>query len=203
VSRQALWVAKLSHLPRRRRKLAADFVGCARPDTMDRTMGVAESLEKLGRWIPGLSGYLDREGLRDADKLVRERLSAMLEGHKRHLNEAKRRLVERRELSPLAELDRLASIIDRLANRLRYAARGYRGAFDLARIDRSLLERVAVLDASLFENCEAIAAALATLHDHEADPVPVEAVSSALVRFEAAIEQRDQLLARGASAAEG
>ncbi|MEA2625539.1 MAG: hypothetical protein QOD06_1584 [Candidatus Binatota bacterium] len=163
-------------------------------------MGVAESLEKLVRWIPGFSGYLDREGSRDADKVVRERLSATLEGYKRNLNEVKRRLVQRRELPPLAELDRLASTIDRLANRLRYAARGYHGAFDLTRVDRSVLERVAAFDASLFESCEAIAASIAPLRDHEGDPLPVQAVASALDRFEVALEERDQMLAGGARA---
>src|SRR2546422_9222263 len=99
-------------------------------------MGAASKLERLVRIVPGVAGYQDRENARETDKLVRMRLSDELRHLMGDLEEAKRRLTDARDLSQLPLLDRLAGKLEKLGRTLEYAGRGYRGLFDLHKVDR-------------------------------------------------------------------
>src|SRR3989442_7416910 len=119
-------------------------------------MGAASKLERLVRIVPVVAGYQDRENARETDKLVRMRLSDELRHLMGDVEEAKRRLTDARDLSQLALLDRLAGKLEKLGRTLEYAGRGYRGLFDLHKVEMKTLEQLYAFDVGLFETLTAV-----------------------------------------------
>jgi hypothetical protein len=165
---------------------------------------VAERLEALGRLVPGVAGYLDRERSRDTDKAVRDRLAAGLAGVKRDLEHDQRTLAEARALADLPALDRLASVLDRLARAVAHAARGYRGLFDQDRISEARLARLYDFDLGLFTELESVRAAARAVREALGDRSQLgramAAMQQTLDRFERLFSRRDALAADGEGA---
>ncbi len=161
--------------------------------------GWAESFERLARWIPGLGGYQDREGLREADKQVRLHLVGLLGELTARLEDAQRGLVAARKLESLPALDRIARLVKTLADRIRFASYGFSGVFDLHKIREQELAALHQLDLGLIEaipplreRVEALAAAPGA-----GDPSGALAQAEAGLReFEGRLGERDRL-ARG------
>ncbi len=114
-------------------------------------MGIAEKLERLVRIIPGIAGYQDRATAGDTDKAVRLRLAAGLNEVKRDVEAAKKALADRKDLTLLPALNRVVSKLDKTANLLTYASRGYTGIFDTFRFDAEGLDRLYAFNISLLE----------------------------------------------------
>lgn len=128
-------------------------------------MDLAEKLERLVRIIPGVGGYQDREASRDTDKSVRLRLSSEIEGLKLEIEKAKRRCMDRDDLSLLPALDRVASKMDKTANLVKYAERGYSGIFDIHKVDQDKLDKLYSFDLALFGEIETFKTTLQVLRD--------------------------------------
>jgi hypothetical protein len=161
-------------------------------------MGLAEKLERLVRIIPGIGGYQDRETSRDTDKLVRLKLSSEIEGLKLETEKEKRRCMERDDLSLLPALDSVASKLDKTANLIKYAERGYGGIFDIHRIDRDKLDELCSFDLALFDEIEALKTVLQSLRDSSSEPSAakeqVRKLDEAIERFEKKFSGRLELL---------
>lgn len=161
-------------------------------------MGIADKLAKLSRIVPGVAGYQDREAAQDTDKKIRMRLGDDLERLKKDLEDEKRYYMDAKNLEPLPALDRMASRIDKIANLLIYASRGYRGFFDRSKPDLEKLERLYSFDLSLFGDLESLRPGIAAIRSARSDPsglMPaVEAFASSLDRFERAFSDRQGIL---------
>lgn len=117
--------------------------------------------------IPVLTAYLERENLRDTDRLVRMRLVEELVSVKEALEEEQRRAEKEGHLPVLSLLGRVAAKLDRVANSIRYASRGYRGLFDLSKVTREKLEALQRFDEGLFEEIESLHWKVESLHATE------------------------------------
>jgi hypothetical protein len=161
-------------------------------------VSLADMLEALARVVPGVSGYLDRERRRDTDKAVRERVAAGLEGIVRELENDKRALVDARDLAALPALDRLAAKLQRLADTVRYAARGYRGLFDVERVSEGTLERLCKFDLDLCREVDALRAGARGVREARADrarlAAAIDAMDAALDRFDRMFAMREGLV---------
>jgi hypothetical protein len=149
--------------------------------------------KKLEMWaqerVPGLRGYLKKENLRDADKLIRDELVKRLEAVKQRLEDAKSERLDRGSLQNLDKLDRACSKIDQVRESIRFAARGYRGLFDPQEVAENDLVNLLNFDERLFDVVEALGAEaqkVATLGDEE--------LPAALRNFEKQIAAFDQTL---------
>jgi hypothetical protein len=119
-------------------------------------MSFAEKLEKLARLIPGVTGYQDRESSRETDKTVRLRLSQEMEQMKRDLERLKEHFMEQKDLGYLPALDRASSKLDKLANLIKYAGRGYRGLFDVYKLDQKRLDALYGFDLNLLNEIQQV-----------------------------------------------
>jgi len=111
-------------------------------------------LERLLKGLPGISGYVDKELRRDADKRLRELIAGELEEQKQALFSVQQLLLAGKGLLWMDNVDSAVSKLQLLADRIRTAAYGYAGLFDpvgigaeelnaLHRFDQMLAERVA------------------------------------------------------------
>jgi len=158
---------------------------------------VAQRLEELLARIPGVVGYRMREACRETDKSVRLRLAAGLEDLKRELEQEQRRRTEAHELLHLASLGHLTSRLDKLANLVRFASRGYRGLFDAHKLSEEKLQRLYGFDVDLLDAVEALRKDVAPVCDQPDDDLLSQAITrfdEQLDSFEAVFSQRTNIL---------
>jgi len=164
-------------------------------------MSLSEKVERLARMVPGVSGYQDKESSRDTDKNIRLRVATELEQLKRDLEDDKRQLMDKKDLSLLPALDRVASQLDKLANTVKYASRGYRGVFDSNKLEVKKLEQLCTFDLQLIDEMATLKTQAKHAHDSHRDETAlkqaIEDLSRALDGFEKTFSTRqDVLMAR-------
>jgi hypothetical protein len=162
--------------------------------------GWAERVEALARLIPGVRGYQDREGLREADKQVRTHVADQLAILGRLLEQAARRLADGKRLERLPAIDRLARVLATLTDRTRYASYGFAGVFDRHKIRGAELAALHQFDLGLVEGLGRLRGALQGVADATADDArldaAIHAAEESLRGFEGTLAERDAL-ARG------
>ncbi len=164
-------------------------------------MSLSEKVERLARMVPGVSGYQDKESSRDTDKNIRLRVATELEQLKRDLEDDKRQLMDKKDLSLLPALDRVASQLDKLANTVKYASRGYRGVFDSNKLEVKKLEQLCTFDLQLIDEMATLKTQAKHAHDSHRDETAlkqaIKDLSRALDGFEKTFSTRqDVLMAR-------
>ncbi len=120
-------------------------------------------IESIMRWIPGFSGYLEREYRRDSDSMSRRWLADRLDKAKPSLDELVQTMTSNGQLDGLDGIDRFRSKLDHMVGRFRSAPHGYSGFFDYVRIREEELNDVYVLDASMFQTVDELAAQIETV----------------------------------------
>ena len=163
-------------------------------------MSVAEKLERLARFLPGVGGYLDRDTARETDKTLRMRLVVDLKQLKLDLEEEKRYFMELSDITPLAKLDRLTSKLDKLSNLVKYASRGYRGFFDTYKHDQQTLNQLYSFDLGLFEDVSSMKVQVNKVHDARSDiglfKEAAATMDHLLDQFERKFAKRSDILTR-------
>ncbi len=149
--------------------------------------------KRLEKWaetrVPGLRTYLARENLRDADKLIRDELVIRMEKVKDVLEEAKSERVDNGSLLHLDKLDRACSKLDSVRESIRFAARGYRGIFDVEEVTEDDLMNLLNFDERLFEVIEGLQIEAETVGSMNDDQL-----KSALRGFEKQVKALDDTL---------
>lgn len=89
------------------------------------------SLERVAAHVPDFRGYVEREGRRHADRLLRDHGAAHLERVLRDL-EAR---IPQAACEDADETRELMALVERVRGELRFADRGYSGFFEEAKLD--------------------------------------------------------------------
>lgn len=114
-------------------------------------------IEMLSK-VPGYTGYIHREGLRDEDKLVRSFIANDLNRVKGRLLDLGVPMAEREPenaqefekiIDVIHELDRTSQELDKVIDKIRFATYGYSGLFDAKEINEQELEKLKEFDKSL------------------------------------------------------
>jgi hypothetical protein len=115
------------------------------------TMPVSEKnfLERLASYVPGLSGYREREGRRETDRRLREFLAARLDEGRSGLNDARNRATKDKDMTALEAIGRLDRTLQKAVAGLRYADHGYSGVFDQVKIGEPELAAIYGYDVAL------------------------------------------------------
>ncbi|MGP6207883.1 hypothetical protein ACNF42_07655 [Cuniculiplasma sp. SKW3] len=96
-------------------------------------------LKKIELFIPGFSGYREKEDIRSADELLRSQLAKMVDESTNNLKDLRQNLVNCFKLEPLNQLGTLISNAESLKNIIVDAEQGYSGiAFSIQIDDRTL-----------------------------------------------------------------
>lgn len=179
-------------------------------DPSDRFVGRAEAqmgaVERLLKGLPGVSGYVEKETRRDADKRLRLFIAGELSATKSRLQDGQKKLLNSGGLRYMGQLDNVTVNLQTLIDRIKSASYGYAGFFDTVRIkeeqlkalhqfDVAMAARVAELDghvdallAAIDESGDAIAANIENVSDE------VTALSNLYAERGEAITAPDDLL---------
>jgi hypothetical protein len=91
----------------------------------------------------------------------------------------------------------LTSKLDKLANLVRFASRGYRGLFDAYKLSDEKLQRLYGFDVDLLDEVESLRGDVGLLceqHDDDHLPQAIEQLDQRLDGFESAFAQRANVL---------
>lgn len=111
-------------------------------------------LEKAIRIIPGYKGYKRKEERRDNDALFRGMLAQRLEGLNAVATSGLANLKGPGALTAAGGFDRLTKKLELAADKVRFAARGYRGWFDMHKVQEEQLDRLYEFDCALADDVE-------------------------------------------------
>ncbi len=152
-------------------------------------------IESIGRWIPGFSGYLEREYRRESDQLARTWMADRLEQAKPGLNSYVKKLTEAGKLAELTPCQSFATQVDTLVGKLRTAPAGYSGFFDFVKIDEEQLEEVYNLDVGLFKSVDGLGQSIEALASSDDSPsLTLPPLEAELASISKVFSQREKVL---------
>ncbi|MFQ6100690.1 MAG: hypothetical protein ACE5OS_05590 [Anaerolineae bacterium] len=134
-------------------------------DIYEKVKGGRTALEKLTDFIPGWSGYQERQTRRKADQLLRQTLAKKLADQRRNLDAAQKELIEHKRMDLVDNVGGAVTQLQTFIDRVRVASYGYSGLFDAAKVNESELEQMYNFDAALFDYVERLDAAAGRLRE--------------------------------------
>jgi hypothetical protein len=161
---------------------------------LDKARAGQNALERLMNSVPGFKGYRERDLRRDADRLQREHLSARLEEGKKALNQVAAALTRGGDLDVINDVETARKRIDKVANRIRYAERGYSGFFDAVKVDETILAKVYAFDMGLVEDVDGVRAAASAANGASDVRAAVQDLIGRIDALDARLSERENVL---------
>jgi len=128
-------------------------------DVFEKVKESRTGLEKLLDFIPGWSGYQERQTRRKADQLLRQTLADKLADQRRRLDAAQKELINHGKIDLVDDVGSAVMQLQTFIDRIRFASYGYSGLFDAAKVNQKELEQMYNFDAALVEYVERLDAA--------------------------------------------
>lgn len=147
------------------------------------------AVERLLKGLPGISGYVDKDLRRDADKRVRESIVLELNQSKATLMDAQNALLKGGGLALMDDVDEAAVKLQTLIDRIKTASYGYAGLFDPVRIKEGQLDALYRFDTALAQQVGTINAAIAALAQAIDERGNVAAAAASLTKTVVAMSQ--------------
>lgn len=129
-------------------------------DLFERIKGDQDVFKKLGSYIPGFNGYIERQNRRAADKLLRETVARRYEELWGRASNLQTELVNQGKVAFLDDMERAALALRTFADKIKTASYGYSGFFDAIKINEAELTQLYTFDAAFFELANQIGGAL-------------------------------------------
>ena len=134
-------------------------------DIYEKVKDSRTALEKLTDFIPGWSGYQERQTRRKADQLLRQTLAEKLAGQRRELDAAQKDLINHGRVDLVDDVGSAVTQLQTFIDRIRLASYGYSGLFDAAKVNQAELEQMYNFDVALFQYVERLDAAAGRLRE--------------------------------------
>ena len=120
-------------------------------DFFGRVTGDQDPFKKLASYIPGFSGYIERQNRRAADKLLRDTVARRFEELYKRLSALQTDLISQGGLEFVDDIEKAALQIRMFTDKIRNATYGYSGLFDAVKIDEAELAKIYTYDAAFFD----------------------------------------------------
>ncbi len=117
--------------------------------TLSKAQASVEATHSFLSDLPILGDYQDKERRRDADQRLRESIAKRLDAARAQVVEIEHLLLRKGKLTALPYVDVAANRLQLLVDRVRTAARGYRGYFDAESLREEELQRLFEFDQRL------------------------------------------------------
>ena len=146
-------------------------------DFFEKVSSQVDPFKKLISFIPGFSGYVERQNRRDADKLLRETVARRFEEQLSRASNLQVDMVSNGMLSFVDDMEKASLALLTFIDKISTAARGYSGMFDAVKINEKELEAIYQFDAAFFDLADQIKSALdnveASIGDETALPAAI------------------------------
>ena len=129
-------------------------------DLFDKVTGQMDFVKKLASYIPGFSGYIERQNRRAADKLLRETVADRFEELWKRTSTIQTDMVNEGMIALMDDMEQAAIQLRTFADKIRTATYGYAGFFDAVKIKEAELAQLYQFDLAFFDVAEQIGRAL-------------------------------------------
>jgi hypothetical protein len=119
--------------------------------------------ERIAAALPGFRGYKEKELRRESDKLVRNNLALKLSKDKDSVRAIAQKMVDKRYMDVLPDIDRLSAKMDRITEKVNHASYGYAGFYDIVKVKEENLDRMLTFDGQLLDEVNALTASIEEL----------------------------------------
>ena len=131
----------------------------------DKVTGDQDIVKKLGSYIPGFKGYIERQNRRAADKILRETVADRFEELWKRTSALQTDLISQGGIEFIDDMEKAAIQLRTFVDKIRTATYGYSGFFDAVKINEDELAQLYSFDNSFFEMSEEIGRALDNLEN--------------------------------------
>lgn len=111
-------------------------------------------LDKIGSLIPGYNGYKEREGRRNSDKILREKIAESLIAIENNLDNKIIELIQIRELKGVQKVEKFRKKINTISSKIKFSSYGVSSFFSDNQITENELEQIHQMDIKLEEITE-------------------------------------------------
>ncbi|MBN8582973.1 MAG: hypothetical protein J0L96_20070 [Anaerolineae bacterium] len=151
-------------------------------DFFEKVKGQIDPFKKLVSFIPGFSGYIERQNRRDADKLLRETVARRFEEQWSRASNLQAEMVSNGLFTSVDDMEKAALALRTFIDKISTAARGYSGLFDAVKINEKELEAIYQFDAAFFDLGDQVKSALdnveASMGDETALPAAIRNITT-------------------------
>ncbi|MFN8433899.1 MAG: hypothetical protein U0V18_07755 [Anaerolineales bacterium] len=151
-------------------------------DFFEKVSSQVDPFKKLVSFIPGFSGYVERQNRRDADKLLRETVARRFEEQWTRASSLQVDMVNNGMLSYVDDMEKASLALRTFIDKISTAARGYSGMFDAVKINEKELEAIYQFDAAFFDLADQVKSGLdnveASMGDETALPAAIRNITS-------------------------
>jgi hypothetical protein len=134
-----------------------------------------DPFKKLASYIPGFSGYIERQNRRDADKLLRDTVARRFEEQHKRASQLQADLVGAGKIEFVDDMEKATIKLQTFIDKISRAPRGYSGVFDAVKINEKELESIYQFDAAFFDLGEQVGRALDNVEGSLADDAALPA----------------------------
>jgi len=146
-------------------------------DFFEKVSEQVDPFKKLLSYIPGFSGYIERQNRRDADKVLRETVARRFEEHWSRASNLQVELVNSGMIKYMDDMEKASLALRTFIDKISTAARGYSGMFDAVKINEKELQAIYQFDVAFFTLSDQVRSALdnveASLSDETALPAAI------------------------------
>jgi hypothetical protein len=150
-------------------------------DFFGRVTGDQDPFKKLASYIPGFSGYIERQNRRAADKLLRDTVARRFEELYKRLSALQADLVSQGGIEYIDDMEKASLQIRMFTDKIRNATYGYSGLFDAVKINEDELAKIYAFDAAFFDIADQLKNAMDTVEATLGTPEGLPAVIRNLV----------------------
>lgn len=151
-------------------------------DFFEKVSSQVDPFKKLVSFIPGFSGYVERQNRRDADKLLRETVARRFEEQWSRASSLQVDMVNHGMLSYVDDMEKASLALRTFIDKISTAARGYSGMFDAVKINEKELEAIYQFDAAFFDLADQVKSGLdnveASMGDEAALPAAIRNITT-------------------------
>ncbi|MFH2038924.1 MAG: hypothetical protein ABIJ65_05760 [Chloroflexota bacterium] len=131
----------------------------------DKVTGDQDIVKKLGSYIHGFKGYIERQNRRAADKLLRESVADRFEELWKRTSALQADLISQGGIAYIDDMEKAAIQLRTFVDKIRTATYGYSGFFDAVKINEDELAQLYAFDNAFFDAAEEIGRALDNLEN--------------------------------------
>jgi hypothetical protein len=156
--------------------------------------------ERIAAALPGFRGYKEKELRRESDKLIRNHLTLKLSKDKDNVRNISQRIVDKRYLDVMPDVDRLVAKMDRITEKVNHASYGYSGFFDVVKIKEDNLDRMISYDNQLIDSVNTLTDAIDQLKtqllggDYTGLKEKIQGVTDKFDLLEDAFDKRQEII---------
>lgn len=159
------------------------------------------TITNIANAIPGYPGYQTKERRRDADRILRERLTNQYNTQRDQLTRIQQDAVRAGLFGLVSDIESANQQLSRFISRLRSAPTGYAGWFDAAQIQEADLDLIYQFDASLSNGVDELGGVLdglrAVVRSKENSDKAYYALRDELDSLNQRLDAREEFIARG------